>query len=148
MSRLSWKTEDDGVYEANALYRNMMFAELWDSKNLCPRERMVVIMIYRQTIHFKKRWDRISIPRIMKITGMGRRTVGETIERLEGKAVIRVERSTGGNTSGSYDRFHNFAISEELEQMVFWEWKAIMDGYQKDTQAYDEEDYADDMEYE
>ena len=141
-NRLTWKVED-GSYTANALYRNMMFAKLWDSQNMSPKERVVAIMIYRQTIHFKKKWDRISIPRIMKISGMGRRKVIEIIEMLEGKAIIKVDRSKGGNTSTNHSKFHNFSISEELIQMVFWEWKEIMDSYHKNTEEYNEEDEAD-----
>jgi len=58
---------------------------------------------------------------------MGRRSVAETIDQLEGKSVIRVARSTGGNTGENYNKFHNFSISEELEHLVFWKWKEIMD---------------------
>ena len=145
---LRWNMQDENgeptMYSANALYRNMVFAELWDTENLSPKERMVAIMIYRQTVHYKKRWDSISISRIGAVIGVkDKRTTRGIISSLEDKAVIEVVRSKGGNTGQWENRLHKFSISEEIELMIARKWVLLMNDYKTDTLAFNEEDMED-----
>lgn len=68
---------------------------------LSASAQLVLIRIYRQTVGWKKEWDRISLSQFRKFTGYkDNGTIAEAISELETRKLIIVERE--GTKTNSY----------------------------------------------
>jgi len=68
---------------------------------LSPSAQLVLLRIYRQTVGWKKEWDRISLSQFRKFTGYkDNGVVVEAITELEMRRLINVERK--GTKTNNY----------------------------------------------
>ena len=59
---------------------------------LSDSEQLVFLRIYRQTIGWKKEWDKISLSQFQRMTGIGKDRIIWAIVELEKKELIEVIR--------------------------------------------------------
>ncbi len=113
--------EDIGVYpddpEKNKIneshfFKSIAFQVIFD-KDFDRDERDLLLVLFRQTLHFNKVWDRLPICELSEKSGIGERKTKETLVRLESKALIDVVHSKGGRSS-SRKRFNAYRMSAYL----------------------------------
>ena len=68
---------------------------------LSAAAQLVLLRIYRQTVGWKKEWDRISLSQFRKLTGYkDKGAIVRAISELEGRNLISVERK--GTKTNNY----------------------------------------------
>lgn len=101
----------------------MVFQNIMDG-DFHKEERMVLLVVYRQTLHYDKWKDTLSNFQLVKKTGLDVRKVRSSGEQLEAKGLIEVARSKGGRGT-VYDRSHEYRLSTDFISMVFRKWLDI-----------------------
>lgn len=122
-SNLSLGNETDGYASIDEFYKSLMFQQIMDS-DLNRNERDVLLVIFRKTIHYEKWKDRISMYWLSKAVGISDLTLRATLERLENKSLIDINRSTGGKST-SNKKYNEFKIHTYFTSMVFKKWENI-----------------------
>ena len=122
-SNLSLGNETDGYASIDEFYKSLMFQQIMDS-DLNRNERDVLLVIFRKTIHYEKWKDRISMYWLSKAVGISDLTLRATLERLENKSLIDINRSTGGKST-SNKKYNEFKIHTYFISMVFKKWENI-----------------------
>ena len=117
---LKWGGEEVKVDE---FYKSLLFQRIMDEK-LDRDERDIMLVIFRKTVHFDKWYDRLPIYHFSKMVGIGEKKLRETINRLEAKGMVEVERSKGGRTE-SFHRFNMYSLSTDFIFLVAQVWVDI-----------------------
>lgn len=116
-------TANDEQIQLDEFYKSLLFQHIMDGDY--PRnERDVMLVILRKTIHFNKWRDRISMYWFSKAVGIGEPTLKNTLQSLEAKGLLNVDKSKGGRTS-SVKKYNSFSLSNELLLMIFDKWYQI-----------------------
>ena len=116
-------TRSDEEFELDEFFKSLMFQRIMDG-NFSRNERDVLLVVFRKTLHFDKWRDHLAMYWLSKATGVGQQTLRKTINQLEAKGLLEVQRSKGGRTANP-DKFHSFEISNDFWNIVFNRWLEI-----------------------
>ena len=122
-SNLKYGNSFDGYSKLDEFFKSLMFQKIMDM-DLSRNERDVLLVIFRKTIHFEKWKDRIAMYWLSKACGVSLTTLRVTLERLENKSLIDIEKSTGGK-SDSNKKYNEFSISNYLIESIYDKWENI-----------------------
>ena len=120
--KLQYQYLGDSV-ELDEFFKTLMFQKIMDS-GFSQAERDVLLVVLRQTIHYNKWSDRISIHHLSQLVGVGIAKLRKTIKQLEAKGLLEIQKSKGGRTE-STSRFSKFSLSNELISLVVNHWLEI-----------------------
>ncbi len=104
-------------------WKSLMFQTIFDDADLCRDERDILLVIFRQTYHFNKMWDRISIQEFVQKAGPCEKKTRLALKRLEAKALIDIKRSKGGSGT-SRKKFNAYRISIYLFNTIDRKWNS------------------------
>lgn len=110
-------------YKLDEFYKSLVFQHIMDSDFL-KEERMLLLVIYRQTLHYDKWRDTLSNYQLTQKTGLDIRKARSSAEQLEAKGILEVKRSKGGRGS-VHDRSHQYELSTDFILLVFRKWLEI-----------------------
>ncbi len=120
------KDKDTGFYpdnpelnkiKLNHFFKSIAFQVIFDN-DFDRDERDLLLVLFRQTLHFNKVWDRMPIYELSEKSGISERKTKEALARLEAKALIDVVHSKGGRSS-SRKRFNAYRIGMYLFDDIF-----------------------------
>ena len=117
--------------ELDEFFKTLMFQKIMDS-GFSQAERDMLLVVLRQTIHYNKWSDRISVHRLSQLVGVGTAKLRQTIKQLEAKGLLEIQQSKGGRTESAL-RFSKFSLSNELISIVAKYWLEIKweNGFEK-----------------
>ena len=99
-------------YKTDEFFKSLLFQAIMD-EDLTRNERDTLLVVSRKTFHYNKPSDRLGIHFLAKAVGIGTKNLRITIESLEEKKLLIVDRSKGGQHSNA-NRFHSFALSGDI----------------------------------
>jgi phage replication O-like protein O len=91
--------------------------EVLDDPTLSPAEFRIILHIIRKTYGFQKQSDGMSFSQISEATGLSRRTVIDTVKRLQDRKMISLKHQKKRNGAATFNRYKlgsywNFTKSE------------------------------------
>lgn len=119
MSKLQVTYNGDEI-TLDEFYKSMMFQRIMDG-DFSRDERDVMLVILRKTLHFDKWYDYLGIHKLSQSVGVGENKLRKTINQLEAKGLIEIERSKGGRID-SPKKYNKFSLADNLIFLVVDKW--------------------------
>ncbi len=127
--KLYYVVEDDdggleGAVVVDDFFKSLMFQKIMDNEGLNKNELLLMLVIFRRTVHFNKWTDKISMNRLSKETRLGLNTLRKTIDSLRNKVLIAGNKSKGGRTQ-DIGKYNEFGFTIAFAHEVFLQFKEI-----------------------
>lgn len=91
------------------LFKSLVFRAIMDHKNLTKNEREVLFVVLRQTLHFQKWSDSISLHFMSKSAMLSEKPLRKAIKQLEEKNFLEIEHSQGGKNGKNRLNVYSFS---------------------------------------